>query len=128
MTTHTTIALRLPQMIGLNHIAPEVGDIEEARTFYRQLLNVRLRNKSDAAALIDLGDQFSRPDQRGARATLRHRHFGLVVDNRLAARALAKNPAKHCWTGRYSTFSIRRATAPKSSNTPASTSRKRPLF
>ena len=50
-----------PRILGLNHIALEVGDIEEA---YGRLFNFELRGKSDAMAFIDLGDQFM-PFRRG---------------------------------------------------------------
>ena len=44
--------------VGLNHIALEVGDIEEALSFYGRLFRFELRGKSDTMAFIDLGDQF----------------------------------------------------------------------
>lgn len=44
--------------VGFNHIAIEVGDIEEALAFYGRLFEFKLRGKSDNAAFIDLGDQF----------------------------------------------------------------------
>jgi lactoylglutathione lyase len=75
--------------IGLNHIALEVGDIDEALRFYARLFEFELRGRiGDRMAFIDLGDQFialaatrSQPlvDARG--------HFGLVVDDKDAVRA-----------------------------------------
>jgi catechol 2,3-dioxygenase-like lactoylglutathione lyase family enzyme len=44
--------------IGVNHVALEVGDIEEALAFYGRLFEFKLRGKSADAAFIDLGDQF----------------------------------------------------------------------
>jgi lactoylglutathione lyase len=44
--------------VGVNHIALEVGDIEEALAFYGRLFDFKLRGKSNEAAFIDLGDQF----------------------------------------------------------------------
>jgi catechol 2,3-dioxygenase-like lactoylglutathione lyase family enzyme len=44
--------------IGLNHIALEVGDVEEALAFYGRLFDFELRGKSESSAFIDLGDQF----------------------------------------------------------------------
>jgi len=44
--------------IGVNHVALEVGDIEEALAFYGRLFEFTLRGKSKDAAFIDLGDQF----------------------------------------------------------------------
>ena len=46
--------------VGINHVALEVGDIEEALAFYGRLFDFRLRGKSESSAFIDLGDQFSR--------------------------------------------------------------------
>jgi catechol 2,3-dioxygenase-like lactoylglutathione lyase family enzyme len=47
-----------PRLVGFNHIALEVGDIEEALAFYGRLFEFALRGKSDSMAFIDLGDQF----------------------------------------------------------------------
>jgi catechol 2,3-dioxygenase-like lactoylglutathione lyase family enzyme len=47
-----------PRVVGFNHIALEVGDIEEALAFYGRLFTFELRGKSDTMAFIDLGDQF----------------------------------------------------------------------
>jgi catechol 2,3-dioxygenase-like lactoylglutathione lyase family enzyme len=44
--------------IGFNHVALEVGDIEEALAFYGRLFDFKLRGKSGTSAFIDLGDQF----------------------------------------------------------------------
>ena len=47
-----------PRVIGFNHVALEVGDIDEALAFYGRLFRFELRGKSDSMAFIDLGDQF----------------------------------------------------------------------
>jgi lactoylglutathione lyase len=77
--------------VGFNHIALEVGDIEEALSFYGRILNFELRGKSEEMAFIDLGDQFLAL-QRGRRQPSDDgRHFGLVVDDKEAVRqALAE--------------------------------------
>jgi catechol-2,3-dioxygenase len=77
--------------IGVNHVALEVGDIDEALEFYRGFLEFELRSRSDNAVFIDLGDQFIN-FSRGRRQTPDDdRHFGLVVDNRqLVADALER--------------------------------------
>ena len=46
------------RMVGFNHVALEVGDIEEALAFYGRLFQFELRGKSETMAFIDLGDQF----------------------------------------------------------------------
>ena len=47
-----------PRAIGFNHVALEVGDIEEALAFYGRIFDFQLRGKSKTMAFIDLGDQF----------------------------------------------------------------------
>ena len=44
--------------VGFNHVALEVGDIDEALAFYGHLFEVKLRGKTQTSAFIDLGDQF----------------------------------------------------------------------
>ena len=76
--------------IGLNHIALEVGDIEEALAFYGRLFEFTLRGKSEHAAFIDLGDQFLALQRGRKQPSDDGRHFGLVVDDKEAAqKALA---------------------------------------
>src|SRR6201987_1578324 len=76
--------------VGFNHIALEVGDIEEALSFYARFFTFKLRGKSEQMAFIDLGDQFIAL-QRGRRQPPDDgRHFGLVVDDKEGVcRALA---------------------------------------
>ena len=81
---------RKARMIGFNHIALEVGDIEEALAFYGRLFTFELRGKSDDMAFIDLGDQFIALQKGRSQPADDGRHFGLVVDDKeVARRALA---------------------------------------
>jgi predicted enzyme related to lactoylglutathione lyase len=75
-----------PRAIGLNHIALEVGDIEEALAFYGSLFAFTLRGKNDRMAFIDLGDQFIALQKGRKQSADDGRHFGLVVDDKEAAR------------------------------------------
>lgn len=75
-----------PRAVGFNHVALEVGDIEEALTFYGRLFEFELRGKSDTMAFIDLGDQFIALQKGRAQSPDDGRHFGLVVDDKEAAR------------------------------------------
>ena len=72
--------------VGLNHIALEVGDIDEALAFYGRLFDFELRGRSEDAAFIDLGDQFLALQKGRRQAPDDGRHFGLVVDDKEAAR------------------------------------------
>src|SRR5882672_5013214 len=75
-----------PRVIGFNHIALEVGDIEEALAFYGRLFEFELRGKNDTMAFIDLGDQFIALQKGRRQPPDDGRHFGLVVDDKEAVR------------------------------------------
>ena len=68
--------------IGINHVALDVGDIDQALDFWRALFpDLRLRGRSSSAAFIDLGDQFIALFRHEVEPRSEHRHFGLVVDD-----------------------------------------------
>jgi lactoylglutathione lyase len=77
---------RKARAIGFNHVALEVGDIEEALRFYGQLFHFKLRGKSATSAFIDLGDQFLALQKGRTQPADDGRHFGLVVDDKDAVR------------------------------------------
>ncbi len=75
--------------IGINHVALEVGDIDQALEFYAGFIEFELRGRSEDMAFIDLGDQFMNFSTGRKQAADDARHFGLVVTNRaLVAQAL----------------------------------------
>jgi lactoylglutathione lyase len=81
--------------IGFNHVALEVGDIDEALAFYGRLFDFELRGRSATSAFIDLGDQFLALQKGRRQAADDGRHFGLVVDDKDAVRrALAEAGVK----------------------------------
>jgi catechol 2,3-dioxygenase-like lactoylglutathione lyase family enzyme len=73
---------RKARMVGFNHVALEVGDIEDALAFYGRLFDFELRSKSDSMAFIDLGDQFIALQKGRTQSADDGRHFGLVVDSK----------------------------------------------
>ncbi|MBV9833851.1 MAG: VOC family protein [Alphaproteobacteria bacterium] len=77
---------RRARAVGFNHVALEVGDIEEALAFYGRLFDFKLRGKSATMAFIDLGDQFIALQKGRTQASDDGRHFGLVVDDKEAVR------------------------------------------
>lgn len=77
---------KIARAIGLNHVALEVGDIDEALSFYGKLFAFELRSRSETSAFIDLGDQFLALQQGREQPADAHRHFGLVVDDKDAVR------------------------------------------
>ena len=68
--------------VGINHVALEVGDIDEALAFYGEFLEFTLRGKSEKMAFIDLGDQFIAMAKVENQPRDNDRHFGLVVDDK----------------------------------------------
>jgi predicted enzyme related to lactoylglutathione lyase len=77
--------------VGFNHVALEVGDIDQALAFYGRLFDFELRGRSGTSAFIDLGDQFLALQEGRSQAADDGRHFGLVVDDKEAVRnALAE--------------------------------------
>ena len=72
--------------VGFNHVALEVGDIDEALAFYAKLFTFELRDKSQDMAFIDLGDQFLALQKGRSQPADDGRHFGLVVDDKDAVR------------------------------------------
>jgi catechol-2,3-dioxygenase len=74
------------KLIGINHVALEVGDIAEALEWYGRFFEFSLRGKSRGAAFIDMGDQFIALERGRSQEPDRGRHFGLVVDDKEATR------------------------------------------
>ena len=71
-----------PRLVGINHIALEVGDIDQALDFYGKIFDFTLRGKRPGNAFIELGDQFINLMENPTPHEDRRRHFGLVVDDR----------------------------------------------
>jgi len=78
---------RRARAIGFNHVALEVGDIDQALAFYGQLFAFELRSRSETDAFVDLGDQFLALQKGRRQPADDGRHVGLVVDDKQAVRA-----------------------------------------
>jgi catechol 2,3-dioxygenase-like lactoylglutathione lyase family enzyme len=75
------------RFVGINHVALEVGDIDQALDFYGRLLEFELRGRIwGRMAFIDAGDQFIALSAGHSQAGDDSRHFGLVVDDADAVR------------------------------------------
>ena len=74
-----------PRLVGINHVALQVDDLEEAVAFYTALFQPTSVDRSEPdAAFLEMGDQFLALFERGSREE--EAHFGLVVDDKEAAR------------------------------------------
>ena len=89
----------MARAVGINHIALEVGSLDEALAFYGRLFEVELRGRIPGMAFVDLGDQFIAFAERSEREHDRERHFGLVVDDRDAVLAAAREAGAEIFGG-----------------------------
>jgi len=84
-----------PTLLGVNHIALEVDDLEAALDWYGQVFEFDLRGRVPGMAFLDMGDQFIALSEGRSQPADDDRHFGLVVDDLEAARdALAEAGAE----------------------------------
>ncbi len=90
MTGDNNMTDAKPRLVGMNHIALEVGDIDAALDFWGAIFDIRLRGRGDSMAFIDMGDQFIALAQTDTPHRDTHRHFGLVVDDRSTVKARAE--------------------------------------
>jgi lactoylglutathione lyase len=75
-------------LVGINHIALEVGDLDEALSFWESIFGpLELRGRTGGMAFVDMGDQFIALSQGRSQPPDHARHFGLVVDDKEAVRA-----------------------------------------
>ena len=81
----------MARAIGINHVALEVGSIDEALAWYGRFLEFELRGRSEGMAFIDLGDQFVALSKGRRQPADDSRHFGLVVDDKEAVRAVLRD-------------------------------------
>jgi lactoylglutathione lyase len=88
------------RLVGLNHVAIEVGDLEGALDFYGRVFEISLRGRVPGMAFIDIGDQFIALSEGRSQPADRDRHFGLVVDDKEAARAALQEGGAEILPGR----------------------------
>jgi catechol 2,3-dioxygenase-like lactoylglutathione lyase family enzyme len=88
------------RVVGINHVALEVGDIDAALAFYGRLFEVSLRGRSAGMAFIDIGDQFIALSTGRAQSKDTDRHFGLVVDDRAPLRQALEEQGAEILPGR----------------------------
>jgi catechol 2,3-dioxygenase-like lactoylglutathione lyase family enzyme len=77
----------MARLVGINHVALEVGDVDEALAWYRRFFEFELRGRGGGAAFVDMGDQFLALMESPATHRDVERHLGLVVDDKARVRA-----------------------------------------
>ena len=75
------------KLVGINHVAIEVGDLDEALEWYGRFFDFTLRGRSRGMAFVDMGDQFIALERGRTQPPDQGRHFGLVVDDKEAVRS-----------------------------------------
>ena len=78
----------MARVVGINHVAIEVGDVDEALAWYGRFFELELRGRAGAQmAFVDMGDQFLALARGRTQPPDAERHFGLVVDDKEGVRA-----------------------------------------
>jgi predicted enzyme related to lactoylglutathione lyase len=93
-----------PRLVGINHVALEVDDIDETLDFYGRIFDVQLRGRSSRMAFIDIGDQFIALMRGRSGPPDTVRHFGLVVDDKEAARRALEAAGVEVTSGSFLDF------------------------
>jgi lactoylglutathione lyase len=93
-----------PRLIGINHVALEVGDLDAALDLYGRLFSFELRGRVPGMAFIDMGDQFLALSEGRGQPPDDARHFGLVVDDKDAVRAAVEREGLRMLPGRRLDF------------------------
>jgi lactoylglutathione lyase len=88
------------RLVGINHIALEVGDVDEALDWYGRIFDFELRGRMSGMAFVDMGDQFIAISEGRTQPPDSHRHLGLVVDDKEAARAALEAAGAEILPGR----------------------------
>jgi catechol 2,3-dioxygenase-like lactoylglutathione lyase family enzyme len=93
-----------PRLVGINHVALEVGDVDAALEFYGRLFTLDDVERQGDAAFIELGDQFIALMQGRSQPPDTTRHFGLVVDDKAATRRALEAAGVPILPGRFLDF------------------------
>jgi catechol 2,3-dioxygenase-like lactoylglutathione lyase family enzyme len=92
------------RLVGINHVALEVGDLEAALDLYGRLFAFELRGRAPGMAFLDMGDQFLALSEGRRQPRDDGRHFGLVVDDKEMVRAAVEREGLEALPGRRLDF------------------------
>ena len=92
------------RLVGINHVALEVGDVDAALELYGRLFAFELRGRVHGMAFLDMGDQFLALSEGRRQPPDDGRHFGLVVDDKEAVRAAVTREGLEMLPGRRLDF------------------------
>jgi len=89
-----------PRLVGVNHVALEVGNVDEALAFYGSIFELTLRGRAGRMAFVDMGDQFIALGEGRTQPPDGQRHLGLVVDDKEATRRALEEAGVEILPGR----------------------------
>ena len=98
------MSMARPRPVGINHVALDVGDLDEALAFYGRIFDFELRGRVPGMAFLDMGDQFLALAEGREQGPDPERHFGLVVDDKEAARRALEEAGAEIVPGRGLNF------------------------
>ena len=90
--------------VGINHVALEVGNIQEALDFYGGFIEFEISKQSETAAFIYFGDQFINFSLGRKQGPDNERHFGIAVDDKELARRALEDMGVVFLDGRFMDF------------------------
>jgi lactoylglutathione lyase len=94
----------MPRLVGINHVALEVGDLEEAIRFYGAIFELGTVDREPGMAFLGMGDQFLALSEGRIGGPDQMRHFGLVVDDKQAVRDALVARGAEILPGRFLDF------------------------
>jgi len=94
----------MPRLVGINHVALEVGSLEEALDFWSQIFEIQRVDREPGMLFLDMGDQFIALSERRSEPPDTSRHFGLVVDDKQAVREALAAAGAEILPGRFLDF------------------------
>ena len=96
----------MPRLVGINHVALEVGDLQEALDWYGRIFELEVEQEAafPRMAFVQLGDQFIAFSEGRSQPSDTERHFGLVVDDKQATREALEAAGATILPGRFLDF------------------------
>ena len=94
----------MPRLVGINHVALEVGSLDEALDFWNQIFEIQRVDREPGMLFLDMGDQFIALSERRSEPPDTSRHFGLVVDDKEAVRKALAAAGAEILPGRFLDF------------------------
>lgn len=90
--------------IGINHVALEVGDIDQALAFYGEFLDFEIESQNESMAFVYFGDQFINFMTGRTQGPDQGRHFGIAVDDKELVRQTLKKMGVKLLSGKFLDF------------------------